>query len=226
MPPTSQPFLSSRTGEKGERGRNETKRTRKGEREAVGEWNGKRWARKKEEEEEEEEDSGRSRGPCFDGPELCIVKRGVNEANGRIRHILQQPSFSFLLLDRTDFVNHESIPLTNIGIVSRRWWNSALLSRTRDTQSCWVVLSDFERERIVINNNCIILVIVEMSKQSREREREGRFILENKHLSDVCKSMLCRFSTSKLLIFLYVNIEKLFHRNDSCFLDVQPLHHP
>ena len=22
-----------------------------------------------------------SRGPCFDGPELCIVKRGVNEAN-------------------------------------------------------------------------------------------------------------------------------------------------
>ena len=75
---------------------------------------------KKKKKRKKKKNSGRSRGPCFDGPELCIVKRGVNEANGRIRHILQQPSFSFLLLDRTDFVNHESIPLTNIGIVSRR----------------------------------------------------------------------------------------------------------
>lgn len=86
-------------------------------------------------------------------------------------------------------------------------------------------MSDFERERIVINNNCIILVIVEMSKQSREREREGRFILENKHLSDACKSMLCRFSTSKHY-FLIRQYREVVHRNDSCFLDVQPLHHP
>ena len=64
-----------------------------------------------------------------------------------------------------------------------------------------------EREmRIVINDNCIFNIhFDDCRNKERERERD-RFILETKHLSDVCYVDFLLQSS----IFLYVNIVKLF----------------